>query len=156
MSFGSEQGTRGSLGGHGTLRGSMDGTAQSDSAKRELLPETEAWLRQAIQYGGKPSWYYIKSIDNFIRQLIFDGNWSLFDRLWLFATEQRQHATISLVNPKGISAPWPTNIMEVNPQFLLWNPLTGYRNGGSGNGISTNSYLNTNYNPSTQGVNFKL
>lgn len=65
-----------------------------------------------------------------------------FDRLWIHALSNNIAARTSFVNPTS------TIITAVNnPTFT---PLLGY----TGNG--TTSYLNTNYNPLTQGVKYSL
>lgn len=119
-----------------------DGLSSLNGEWRTLLPETRAWLSQLTVY---PSYFYAKAVDTLIRTLIADNIWPFLDRMWLFATEQRQHATVSIVNPNGINAAWPTNITEVNS--ITWKLNVGY----TGNGTST--YLNTNYAPATNGVN---
>jgi hypothetical protein len=65
-----------------------------------------------------------------------------FDRLWIHALSNNIAARTSFVNPTS------TIITAVNnPTFT---PLLGY----TGNG--TTSYLNTNFNPLTQGVKYSL
>lgn len=80
------------------------------------------------------------SINNLVKELKLTGNWWQLDRLWLFATETQQAATISLVNPSA------TATTEVNSP--TWTINQGY----TGNAVDM--YVNTNYNPATQGVNF--
>ena len=70
------------------------------------------------------------------------GAWSLIDRLWLFASETQQAATISLVNPLS------TAITEVNSP--AWVADQGYTSDG------LTSYLDTNFNPSTQALKYTL
>ena len=107
------------------------------------LPETYQYLSQLT--GGQPSALWTYALNNLIRQLIIDGNWQLLDRMWIFATDVQQHAKVSIVNPKS------TQITEVpNGGTLTWTKDVGY----SGDGVA--SYLNSNYNPGIQGVNFTL
>lgn len=79
-------------------------------------------------------------INTLVKQLKGDGNWSLIDRLWLHASESKQAATISLVNPSS------TACTEVNSP--AWVADQGYTGDGA------TSYLNTNYNPATNAVNY--
>lgn len=106
---------------------------------KHLLPETKAWLSQLTV---KPSAAYIKAVNTLIKTLIADGNWVLLDRIWVFATEQQQHARISLVNPSS------TAIMEINSPS--WTALQGYI------GDASTKALNTNYIASVDGVNYTL
>jgi hypothetical protein len=108
--------------------------------------ETLAWFDQLPL--PKPSGTFFVRIDFLIRNLKQFGIWNNLDRFWIFATEQQSHAKVSLVNPNGISSAWPTNISEVNSP--KWGRNLGYTFNGSSN------YLNSNYNPSSQGVNYKL
>lgn len=86
----------------------------------------------------QPSSSFKNAINNFVIQLKADGNW-LFDRLWIHATEYRQHARVSLVNPSS------TEITEVNSPG--WLAGKGY----FGDGAS--AYLNSNYKLGTDGIN---
>ena len=91
-------------------------------------PDVDLWLNQlSIQ----PTQTFITNLNVFVNTLKSTGIWGELDRLWLFATEQEQHASISLVNPTST----PLSI-GVQP---TWTANVGY----SGNGTST--YLNTNY-----------
>ena len=74
--------------------------------------------------------------------MIIDGNWQLLDRMWIMAADNQQNARVSIINPTS------TQITEVNSP--TWTKDQGY----TGNG--TSSYLNTNWNPSTQGVQYTL
>lgn len=99
-------------------------------------PETINYLSKCFP---KPTGQYIGALDKFIRQLIIDGNWSQLDCLWVFATEQQQHARINLINPLNFT------ITEVSSP--TWTSKKGY----NGNGTS---YLSTNYNPHSQSTNY--
>lgn len=141
MSWGGHGNTWGSQGGNGSCRGSENGSMGLDcfSFRKTLLPQTKAYLKQC---NPKPSAKWTKALNTFIKGLIADGNWALLDRLWLFNTDYQQNARISLVNPTS------TQITEVNSPS--WTKNVGY----TGNG--TSMYLNTNFNPATQGKYFTL
>ena len=105
--------------------------------RKGLEAETTAYLAQLATL---PSAGYINNLNILIKTLKADGNWAELDRLWIFATEIQAHARVSLVNPTS------TAITEVN------SPTWTIRQGYTGNG--TTMYLDSNYNPSTQGVKF--
>ncbi len=75
-------------------------------------------------------------LNNFFRCLRLTNNFKWLDRMYLFATEEEQQASISLKNPSS------TPLTPVNSP--TWDPL-GY----TGNGFDM--YLDTNFNPLTQG-----
>jgi hypothetical protein len=102
-------------------------------------PDAQAYFNQLIP---EPSVTYKNAVNTLVLQLKADGNWSELDRFWIHATEHQQNARISLVNPTS------TAITEVNSP--TWTAGQGY----TGNG--TTMYLNTNFNPSTSGVNYTL
>lgn len=105
--------------------------------------ETIAWLQQVDKSGyPRPSWRYITCLNTLIVNLKQAGIWQLLDRFWVFATEHRGHARISIVNPTAAA------LTEVNSPS--WTRYHGYQSDG------VSSYLNTNYNPVTQGVNFTM
>jgi len=81
-------------------------------------------------------------INNLVLTLKANSNWALLDRLWLLASESQQASTISLVNPSS------TAITEVNSP--TWTLDQGYTGNGS------TSYLDSNFNKSSQGVNYTL
>lgn len=80
------------------------------------------------------------AINNLVLQLKDSGDWNKFDRLWIHAAETQDQARVSLVNPTS------AQITEVSSPS--WMPNQGY----TGNGSS--SYLNTNFTPSTDAVNY--
>lgn len=90
----------------------------------------------------QPSLAWKTAFNTMIVGMKADGNFSLLDRFWIFATEQQQHARVSVANPGS------TNITEANAP--TWTANQGY----TGNG--TTSYLDLNYTPSSQGVNYLL
>lgn len=119
-------------GGHGTIRGADDGAVQAEAAFRLWHPETSQWYRQLEI---KPTGVYVNAVNNFVTQLKTDNNWQYLDKLWIFATEQRQHATISLVNPLVIP------LQEQNPSAIVWTAYKGYSN------LTTTQFLITNFFP---------
>ena len=132
----------------GRLRSLNAGFAQLDGALcRHFCPELVAWLSQ-LSLTDIPSDAYLHHLNQFIMRLKSENIWQQLDRLWIFATEYRSNARVSLVNPNGLNAAWPTNITEVSSPS--WVALQGY----TGNGSS--SYLNTNYNQATSNNNFTL
>ncbi len=68
-----------------------------------------------------------------------DGDFQLLDRFWLFGQDNQTNAGISIPNPSS------TAVTAVNS--CAWNFLNYHGNG-------TSSYVNLNFTPSTQGVNF--
>lgn len=130
------QGASGGVG-KGALLGAIMGSYKglNSNILYNFQPETIAWRNQLPN--PKPSFIYLSRIDYLIKTLKEQGIWSQLDRLWIFATEQQSHARVSLVNPGGINATWPSNILENNSP--TWTRLKGY----TGNG--TNAYLNTQY-----------
>lgn len=108
-------------------------------SQRFLLSETKAWL---AVLPSRPSQKTITAVNNFIRTCKADGNWTLLDRFWLYAQDKQVNVVYSIVNPTS------TPCTEVNSP--TWTQYQGY----TGNG--TNMYLNTNYIPSTNGVQYTL
>lgn len=86
-----------------------------------------------------PSATYIAALNTLIRGIKADNNW-LFDKFYIHATEQQQHATISLVNP-GIN-----KAVEVGG--ITWTARRGYTSAAT-------KYLNLNYTPSTDTYYFQ-
>jgi len=99
-----------------------------------LLPQTTAYLAQCTT---QPSAKWTNALNTLIRQLIIDGNWQLLDRMWIFATESRSNAVLSIVKPGSA-----TSVSEENSSNLTWTANQGYTGDGS------SSYLNSNYSPS--------
>lgn len=101
--------------------------------------ELQAYLQYVTT---APSKWYLNNLNTLIINLKNAGIWQQLDRFWIFATETQQAANVSIINPSS------TQVQPVNnPTFT---PLVGYQ----GNG--TSSFVNTNYNPFTQGVNYTL
>ena len=107
--------------------------------KRLFQPDTVRYITQLAS--GRPNFIHQKRIDELISGLKQDNNWALLDRLWIFAQPVQPLARVSLVNPTS------TQITEVNAP--TWTANQGY----AGNAV--NMYLNTNFNPNTQGVNYR-
>lgn len=83
-----------------------------------------------------------QAVNTFVLTLKADGTWARLDRLYLHATPNQQNARISIVNPTS------TPITEVNsPTFTA--------NFGI-NGDGATSYINYNFTPSVDGVNYTL
>jgi hypothetical protein len=99
---------------------------------------TTAWINAVVAAGGTVSSGRRTTVDNFIIGLKADGIWTKLDRLWLFAAENRTSADIDI---KALTA---TSVVTGGPVFT------------ADLGISCNasSYLSTNFNLSTNGVNF--
>ena len=102
-----------------------------------LLKETKNWLASLTT---PPRNDVVKAINSFIKTCKNDGNWSLLDRFYLFAQDNQTNAKISIANPTS------TACTEVNSP--TWTSMQGYTGKGS------NMSVNTNYNTSTNGVNF--
>lgn len=99
-------------------------------------------LAYFAQLTGTISTAWKLAVNNLILQLQADGNWSELDRFWIHATENQQNARVSLVNPTS------TQITEVNSP--TWTADRGYTGDGA------TMYLNTNYNPNTDGIHYSL
>ncbi|MGH1436560.1 MAG: hypothetical protein ACRBG0_19105 [Lewinella sp.] len=84
----------------------------------------------------------LTALDAFITELKTEGIWTLLDALWLPATNgDSDFATYNLKDPDS------HQLTKVNsPTFTSGQGFTG---GGT-------AYLNTNFNPSTDGVNYTL
>lgn len=103
----------------------------------KLDPATITWL---AQLGTRPSVAVISAVDHFIKGCKADGNWTLLDRFWLFAQDNQTNSLTSIVNP--------TSSVATEVSSPGWTSLQGYTSNG------TTSYINTNYTPSTDAVNF--
>ena len=84
----------------------------------------------------------INYINGLIGSLKRDAVWNNLDVFWNYATETQQQAVWN------IKSPGTNTCTEVN--IPSWVAKKGYTSNG------TTSYLNTNFNPSTQAVNFTL
>jgi hypothetical protein len=105
-----------------------------------LCAEVQAWANAVPT---RPSNSYLYSLNTFVIGLKNAGIWQLLDRFWIFATQFRDNAKIDI---KSLST-----LTEVpNGGTLTWTANVGYK----GDGVA--SYLNLNFTPSTQAVNFTL
>lgn len=105
---------------------------------------TQALLSQATTDGyTAASGTTLTALDAYIKGLKADGIWSKLDILYVFATNgDSDFATYNILDPTTFQA------TKVNAPTFTSNQ------GFTGNG--TSSYLDTNYNPSTNGVNYTL
>ena len=105
-----------------------------------ILPAAQTYFDQVVTNGGSLTNNEKTYINTFIGALGTD--FAEFDRLWIHGLSNSVAARTSLANPTS------TMITAVNsPTFTA---SQGY------NGNGTNSYLNTNYNPTTNGVKYTL
>lgn len=122
--------------------GMINGLAPIGGSIKKYLPETVAWLNRLTYW---PSLYFISAIDDALRELMTSGDLFHIERFWIFFQEIQANSLVSIINPSGINAIWPTNIsLSSTPTF---SPLLGW----TGNGTQA-VFLNTNYNPTTNGV----
>ena len=82
--------------------------------------------------------------DQMVRGMIADGDWQTKDIFYITSAQSAADSLINWINPGT------HDLTIVN---LLAGNFTAYR-GWTGNGV--NGYLNTNYNPNTDGVNYLL
>jgi hypothetical protein len=101
---------------------------------------TQRWIDAVVAAGGTVSAGRQTLVKALIQGLILDGVWGKLDRLWILAAENSQSALVDLVAQDVASA--------VN------SPTFTADRGYAGNGST--SYIDTTFNPSTQGVNFTL
>lgn len=100
--------------------------------------DTKAYLAQLT---GTYSEKFCRDVDTLVRRLKASGIWTLLDRFWIFATEQQQHARVSLKNP--------TSTQCTESGTPTWTMNRGYsRTGGS-------RHVNTNYTPLTDAVQYQ-
>ena len=104
------------------------------------LTESQAYFTQVNANGGSLTESEKTYINTFIGALGTD--FAEFDRLWIHGLSNSVAARTSLANPTS------TMITAVN------SPTFTASQGYTGNG--TSSYLNTNYNPTTNGVKYTL
>lgn len=102
--------------------------------------DAQAWFDAVVTAGGSVSVTQKGYVDTLVLALKTSSTWAKFDRLWLHGnadTDEKQ-ATISLVNPTATAS-------------LVSTP-TLTTGGWSGDGST--KYLNSNFNPYTDGVNY--
>jgi hypothetical protein len=107
---------------------------------RRTVPDADAaaWLNAVRAAGGQVSNTQDALVSAMIRSLKSAGVWTSLDRLWLFASE---NSTQALTDLKARSVATAVN----SPTFTA---NVGYK----GNG--TTSYVDTNFNTLSSGVNF--
>jgi hypothetical protein len=101
---------------------------------------TTAWVNAVVAAGGTVSGPRKTLVDTLIKGLKTDGVWAKLDRLWLFAAENSKSALTDLV---GLTQATPVSA----PTFTADR---GYA------GDASSSYLNSNYNAATSGVQWTL
>jgi hypothetical protein len=100
--------------------------------------ETMSWIAKVGEQDGTVSSTRRALVDALISGLKTDGVWSKLDRLWLFAAE---NATSALVDVK-----------DGQLATAVSSPTFTTDRGYTGNGSS--SYIDSNYNPTTNATNF--
>ncbi|GAH87025.1 unnamed protein product, partial [marine sediment metagenome] len=92
----------------------------------------------------KPDSIRLKLIDNLVEGLISDGIWPKLDCLWNMAchTNNTGEAQINWINPGTFDF------------TLINNPAFEIDRGFTGNGV--NQYINNQYNPSIDSINYSL
>lgn len=85
-----------------------------------------------------------KLIQALVKGLIDDGIWTKLDTLYLTAAHAQDSSLLNWINP-GTYDCTVVNLLAAN--FTI-------DRGWTGNGV--NGYLNTNYNPNTDGINYAL
>lgn len=103
-------------------------------------PATTAWAAAVVAAGGTVGAPRKTLVDNLIVGLKADGVWTKLDRLWVFAAENSKSALIDFV--------------AVSTATTVNSPTFTADRGYAGNGSS--SYLNSNFNAFTSGVNWTL
>lgn len=99
--------------------------------------QTQKWTSQTST---KENGLITGGLDNFIKASIAHGYWTSFDRIWIFAVDIQANSCIPINNPTASAA------TQVNaPTFTA---KQGF------NGDGSTKYINTNFNPNTQGINF--
>lgn len=101
----------------------------------DLDQDVYRWLNAM---SAQPSSQFVYNLNTMVSKLKGAAIWDNLDRIWIFATEDRQHAQICLKTLSTI-----TEVASPN-----WTANQGY----SGNGST--SYLNSNYIMSTHGANY--
>lgn len=105
-----------------------------------LDPATTAWINAVVGAGGTVSMARRTVVNTLIAGLKTDGVFGSLDRLWIFAAENTQSATIDM---KSLQTASPQN----SPTFTV-------DRGYAGDGIS--SYIDTGFNTNSSGVNYSV
>jgi len=102
--------------------------------------DATAWKNAVVGAGGTVSNTRLALVSSLITNLKSNSLWTLLDRLWLFAAENTQSAL--------------TDIKSLQIATAVNSPTFTIDRGYAGNG--TTSYVDTNYNPSTNAVAYAL
>ena len=104
---------------------------------QNYVPESEAIF---AAMGTQPSDARKRIIDNLVRGLKDDGIWDILDFLYVLAAHAENSSLINWLNPGTFDA--------TNVHSTAYTVDQGYTGDGA------NDYLNTNYNPNTDGINY--
>jgi hypothetical protein len=107
------------------------------AASGGLDPATTAWVAAVVSAGGTVSGGQQTNVNSLIVSLKGHGLWSNGDRLWLYASESAVQAKIDLIN-------LASHAVSGTPPFAASQGYTG-------NGTD---FINTNFVPPTNGVNY--
>jgi hypothetical protein len=112
--------------------------------RKNLEPEYVTLLNRAIALGyTRPSAAQQVKQNQLIRSLKSEGIWTLLDVFYVYANDgSKEFATLNWKSPSTFQS-----TMVNSPS---WTGTLGFTSNG------TSSYINTNWNPSTNGVNFTL
>jgi len=116
------------------------------ASSRVLASGYDAATQAVLDYGDAEGYAALSTpskaaLDAFIVTLKANSLWAKFDRLFLFALDNANYGLVDIKNPSDT-----TNATNVN------SCTHAAGEGFTGNG--TTSYIDTNFNPSTQGVNY--
>ncbi len=100
-----------------------------------------SWVAAVVANGGSVSAARQATVGTLLAGLQTDGVWTKLDRLWIFAAENSQSALTDMSSAHTLAA------VVAAPTFTI-------DRGYAGNGST--SYVNTTFNPATQGTNYKL
>ena len=109
-----------------------------DIIKVAQNPYVFAWVNQVIANGGTVTDAEKAAVRTFVESIDI----SEFDRLWVFGLGNEIAAKTSIVNPSSTMITGVNGITFISGTGFLSNGVT--------------QYLNTNYQPSTQGVKFTV
>src|SRR5215831_16390406 len=113
----------------------------SVSSNPRFDPATMAWVTAVLANGGTVSLLRETVVDNLIVGLKAAGIWTKLDRLWLTAAENEPSALTDLV---GLTLATKNG----SPPFAVDDGYTGQDTS------TPTNYIDSNFNPVTQGVNF--
>lgn len=103
-------------------------------------PVTTAYYASVLINGGSLTNNELFYLNTFETSLGSDIN--EFDRLWIFGLSNKIAAKTSFVNP--------TSLMVTEVNAPIWTSYNGFQSDGA------SSYIDSNYNPRTQGVKYKV